>query len=193
MKLSNLVTCNELLPNTVSTGFTGHLRVICSGIGLHWLRYMLSFTKRKGRHICSRIILLWSHCMQSINAKNTFRVFWYGAPSTLDIFWGIVVLNKNGLSVSSPTLNTPGADVMHSNHCSMLFCPLNLKQSPSSSSNTDPTNLNSVLAFTFCFQESVWLRWRSGLLKWKNLQESFMTTASLLHVKTWGIEKTGWD
>ncbi len=91
---------------------------------------MLSFTKRKGRHICSRIRLLWSHCMQSINAKNTFRDFWYGAPSTLDIFLGIVVLNKNGLSVSSPTLNTPGADVMHSNHCSMLFCPPQSKTKP---------------------------------------------------------------
>ncbi len=76
-------------------------------------------------------------------------------------------------------------------HC---LIPLNLKQSPSSSSNADPTNSNSVLAFTFCFQESVWLRWRHGLLKWKNPQESFMTTASLLpHVKTWGMEKTEWD
>lgn len=72
--------------------------------------------------------------------------------------------------------------------------PLNLKQSPSSSSNADPTNSNSVLVLTFCFQESVWLQWRHGLLKWKNLQEFFMTTASLLpHVKTWGMGKRGWD
>lgn len=40
-------------------------------------------------------------------------------------------------------------------HC---LVPLNLKQSPSSSINADPTNSNSILALKCCFQESVWLQ-----------------------------------